>query len=176
MKIETALIIAVPEAEPLVKSWRDRFDSSAAVGVPAHITILYPFKPPHTITPLVQAELRQLFAPFAAFDFALVKLRRFPQVLYLAPSPAAPFQALTQAVYERYPDTPPYGGAFAEITPHLTLVDSGEPDRLNALERDFMYLNGAQLPVRTKASEVLLIDNTSGRWEVRETFRLAAHG
>jgi len=177
LSIESALIIAVPEAEPLVKSLREQFDSSAAVGVPAHVTILYPFKPPHEITSVVQAELRQLFAPFAAFEFALVELRRFPQaqVMYLAPSPAAPFQALTQAVYERYPDTPPYGGAFAEITPHLTLVDAGEPDRLDAIERDFTRLYGGQLPVRARASEVLLIDNTSGRWEVRQTFRLVDH-
>ena len=173
MKIESALIIAIPEAEPLVKSWRDRFDSSAAVGVPAHITILYPFKSPHAITPLVQAELRQLFAQFASFDFALPELRRFPQVLYLAPSPAAPFQALTQAVVERYPDCPPYGGEFAEITPHLTLVDSGTPDQLDTIERDFTHQHGAQLPVRATASEVFLIDNTSGRWEVRQAFRLA---
>ena len=40
MKIESALIIAVPEAEPLVKAWRERFDYSAGVGVPAHITLL----------------------------------------------------------------------------------------------------------------------------------------
>ena len=85
---QSALIIAVPEAEPLVKSLRERFDPSAAVGVPAHITILYPFKPPPEITSAVQAELRQFFAQFAAFEFTLAELRRFPEVLYLAPSPA----------------------------------------------------------------------------------------
>jgi hypothetical protein len=41
---ESALV--VPEAEPLVKPFRDRYDPSAAAGVPAHITLLYPFKQP----------------------------------------------------------------------------------------------------------------------------------
>jgi 2'-5' RNA ligase len=170
---ESALIIAVPEAEPLVKAWRERFDYSAGVGVPAHITLLYPFMPPGEITPAVVAELRELFAQFPAFEFALTGLRRFPEVLYLAPSPAEPFQALTHAVVERYPDYPPYGGGYSEVIPHLTIADMVEAGPLDDIERDFTQRHGAQLPVRAVASEALLIENTSGRWEVRQTFELS---
>ena len=174
MKIESALIVAVPEAEPLVKEWRDRFDSSAAVGVPAHITLLYPFMPPHEITSDVLAGLRQIFAHFAAFEFTLPELRRFPKVLYLAPSPAEPFKALTHAVVQRYPDYPPYGGGYSEVIPHLTIADVEEAGQLDAIERDFIRQHGAQLPVKASATEVLLIENTtSGRWETRQTFQLA---
>ena len=122
----------MPEAEPLVKALRERFDSSAAAGVPAHITILYPFMPPGEITPEVVAELRDFFAQFAAFEFTLPELRRFPEVLYLAPSPAEPFKALTHAVVERYPDYPPYGGGYSEVIPHLTIADV---DRSRATRR-----------------------------------------
>jgi hypothetical protein len=174
MKIESALIVAVPEAEPLVKAFRDQFDSSAAVGVPAHITILYPFIPPHTLLSEVLAELSQFFSQFTAFEFALTGTRRFPEVLYLAPSPAEPFKALTQAIFERYPDYPPYGGVLAEVIPHLTIADVDDAEQLDDIEREFRNQRGAQLPVKAKASEVLLIENTSGRWEVRRTFQLAA--
>ena len=78
MTIESALIIAVPEAEPLVKALRDQFDWSAAQGVPAHITIDYPFIPPDQITPEVLADLREFFAQFAAFEFTLPETRHFP--------------------------------------------------------------------------------------------------
>ncbi|CAG0936116.1 hypothetical protein TFLX_04982 [Thermoflexales bacterium] len=173
MTIESALIIAVPEAEPLVKQLRERFDSSAAMGVPAHLTILYPFMPPSEITPEVLAELRKLFAQFAAFEFTLPETRCFPDVLFLSPSPAEPFKALTHAIIKRYPDYPPYGGAFTEVVPHLTIADMDEPDQLEAIQRDFLNQHGAQLPVKAMASEVLLIENTSGRWEVRQMFALA---
>ena len=173
MKIESALIIAVPEAEPLVKAVREHFDWSAAQGVPAHITILYPFIPPHEITPKTLTELRECFTHYAAFEFTLPQLRRFPQVLYLAPVPAEPFKVLTRAMVERYPDYPPYGGEFAEVTPHLTLVDSGEPDRLDAIEREFLSRHGGQLPLQAFAHEVQLIENTSGRWAARQVFALA---
>jgi hypothetical protein len=68
-------------------------------------------------------------------DFALTEVGRFPGVVYLAPKPAAPFIALTQAVVERWPDDQPYGGAYEEIIPHLTVahretVPSGLAGRL----------------------------------------------
>jgi hypothetical protein len=175
MKIESALIIAVPEAEPLVKALREKFDPSAPAGVPAHVTILYPFVPPSEITPAVVAELRQFFASFAAFDFVLPELRRFPTVLYLAPAPAEPFKALIHAVVERYPDYLPYGGAFpvSEVIPHLTIADVDEAAQLEDIEREFRQRHGAQLPVQAKASEVLLIENTSGRWKTQQGFALA---
>ncbi len=175
MKIESALIIAVPEAEPLVREWRERFDYSAGVGVPAHITILYPFMPPNKITSTAVAELRDFFAPFAAFEFTLPELRRFPEVLYLAPSPAEPFKALTHALVERYPDYPPYGGGFAEVIPHLTIADVEEAAQLDDIERGFMQQHGTHLPVKARASEVRLIDNTSGRWDTRQSFGLAVN-
>lgn len=174
MKIESALIIAAPEAEPFVRAFRDRFDSSAAVGVPAHITVLYPFVPPSEITPAVLAELSEFFAQFAAFEFTLPDTRRFTAVLYLAPSPAEPFKALTQAVARRYPDYPPYGGAFAEVIPHLTVADVDDVAQLEDIEREFRQQHGAQLPVKAKANEVQLIENTSGRWKVRQAFGLTA--
>jgi 2'-5' RNA ligase len=176
MKIESALIIAVPEADPLVKALRDKFDPSAALGVPAHITILYPFVPPDKITPEVLTELRDLFARSPAFEFALPETRRFPDVFYLAPSPAEPFKALTQAVIERYPAYPPYGGEYTDVTPHLTIADVDDAAQLEAIEREFVRQRGAQLPVKARASEVVLIENSSGRWEVRDAFRLAARG
>jgi hypothetical protein len=173
MKIESALIIAVPEAEPLVKAFRDRFDSSAAAGIPAHITILYPFMPPGEITSAVLAELRDLFARFSTFEFALAELRRFPEYLHLFPSPAEPFKALTYTVVERYPEYPPYGGVFPEVIPHLTVAGEIETAQLDDIEREFRQQHGAQLSVKAKANEVLLIENSSGRWEVRQMFELA---
>ena len=42
---ESALVVLVPEAEAIVGRLRQRYDPSAAVGMPAHITLNYPFLP-----------------------------------------------------------------------------------------------------------------------------------
>ena len=78
LPLESALAVLVPEAEPLVYSFRDKYDPSAAAGMPAHITLLYPFKPPDEIGDPVIEKLNQCFASFSAFEFSLVRVRRFP--------------------------------------------------------------------------------------------------
>nr|WP_189183206.1 hypothetical protein [Microbispora rosea] len=59
---ETALTVEVPSAEPLVRSLRERYDPSAAHGMPAHITIPYPFLRRERLDEGVLAALRDLFA------------------------------------------------------------------------------------------------------------------
>ena len=41
--------------------------------------------------------------------------------VYLAPSPAAPFRQLTHELFRRFPEHPPYGGAFDDVVPHLSV-------------------------------------------------------
>jgi hypothetical protein len=43
-KMKSTVAILVPEAEGLVRLFRNRYDPSAKAGMPAHITLLYPFK------------------------------------------------------------------------------------------------------------------------------------
>ena len=41
--MRTALVIAVPEAEPVVGRLRSLYDEADTTGVPAHVTLLFPF-------------------------------------------------------------------------------------------------------------------------------------
>lgn len=170
--LESALVILVPEAEVLVKPFRDRHDPSAAIGVPAHITCLYPFIAPDEIGPAVLDELRQCFERFPPFDFSLTEAHRFPGVLYLAPEPAEPFRELTLAIWDRWPNTPPYGGQHSDIVPHLCVAQIADEPRLDAVAEAFGSASTGKLPIRATAQEVALMDNSSGRWQVRTTFGL----
>ena len=149
---------------------RLRYDPVAAAGIPAHVTILYPFVPPAQLTPAVDAAVKDALAGFSAFDFALTRAERFDDgVLYLAPEPAGPFQALTAAIAARWPEHPPYGGVFDHVVPHLTVaIAEGAP--VDALVPELR----AGLPIRTRAEEVcLMVGREQGIWEVRERFPLA---
>lgn len=167
---ESALLVPVPEAEPLVRRWRERLDRSAAMGVPAHVTILYPFVPPAEIDDRLLEELRSLFGQVPRFDYALTEARWFGEdVLWLAPAPDTGFRRLIEAVVARYPRYPPYGRPEQEVVPHLTVGDSGGQEALRAAEAALR----PQLPVRASATEVWLVEATeTERWRVRERFRL----
>ena len=168
---ESALVVLAPAAEPLVKHYRDQFDPAAALGVPAHLTVLYPFLPPG-LPPAVMARLAALFGELAPFDYSLAELRRFPGVLYLAPEPDAPFRLLTRRLAEAFPEFPPYGGKFADVVPHLTLAQFADEDRLETVAADFQAACGPRLPLALRAEGVALMDNDQGAWRVCATFRL----
>jgi hypothetical protein len=175
--IETALVVLVPEAEALVKPFRDQHDPSAAAGMPAHITLLYPFKPPNEIDAVTLDSLRRCFARFAPIQFALSAIRRFPtDVLYLAPEPDAPFRQLTLAIWDRYPETPPYGGKWPDIVPHVSVAFLADEQKLDGVADDFVQASQGRLPIRATASDVVLMDNEAGRWQVRAKLGLGRAG
>ena len=170
---ESALIIRVPEVEALVGAYRQRFDPSAAIGVPAHITLLYPFVDPRDIDAVVTDTLTACFAAHKPIDFVLSRLRRFPQdTLYLAPDPDVPFRQLTLAIWQLFPDTPPYGGRWPEIVPHLSIGQFHDEEALTQAMQDAIRQWHGVLPVHARACDVALIENASGFWMERHRFRL----
>ena len=163
----SALIVAVPEAEPLVGHWRERYDN-ASLGVPAHVTLLFPFVPAEGTDDTLLAKLRELFASQTAFSFSLTRVARFPEVVWLAPEPAKPFRRLAELIFSRYPDYPPYEGIHDAVIPHLT-VGVGDA----AVQDEIEAALTPQLPIEAEAREVtLLVEDGSGRWHTRERFPL----
>jgi hypothetical protein len=104
MEIESALIVPIPAAEELVGSFRSCFDPSASWGIPAHVTVLYPFKPPSQIDSVVVAGLKTVFGQFTPFtaSFSLAVVDH--QMLYLLPEPQSVFIAMTRAMIKAFPD------------------------------------------------------------------------
>ncbi len=149
--IESALMVLVPEAESLVKPFRDRYDPSAAAGVPAHITLLHPFKHPEEVDQTVLEGLKQCFHRCAPFRFSLAPIRRFGDaVLYLAPEPDERFRELTLAIWDRYPETPPYGDKWPDIVPHLSVAWVKDERQLDSIADDFAQASRGRLPIRAK--------------------------
>ncbi len=176
MLLESALVVLVPAAESVVASFRRQHDPAAALGVPAHVTTLYPFRPPDTLTDADFARLRDLFLSVPAFTVVFARTARFPGVLYLAPEPAAPLRQLTELVLAHFPGLRPYGGAHAEIIPHLTIAQVADPALLNQIAADFHQAASPQLPLQVSVAAVALIDNTRGSWQVSREFALGRPG
>jgi hypothetical protein len=171
---ESALIVPVPEAEGLVGEWRERYDDSARTGVPAHLTLLYPFLPPEEVTQPDLEDLAALFAAARATPYQLVALRRFSRgVLYLAPEPEAFLRELTGRIWARYPHRPPYGGVFDDVIPHLTVAQVADSGVLDAVEASV----APGLPIAAHATEAwLMLQGDDGRWRAGHRFPLGNSG
>ncbi|MCZ2264274.1 2'-5' RNA ligase family protein [Isoptericola sp. QY 916] len=166
---QTALVVVVPEAEPVVGVLRSDLDTAAAYGVPAHVTVLFPFLPVAAVDAAVLDALRDVVGAHAPFDATFAGCGRFPGVLYLVPEPDASWRALLTAVAARFPEAPPYGGAFDDVVPHLTVADGQGPEALDDAEAAV----APRLPVRTRVREVALLVFDGERWRRRADFPLS---
>jgi hypothetical protein len=170
MANESAIILPIPEVEPIVGPLRLKYDHAAQLGVPAHITLLYPFCPPHMLPGQIDA-LRDVCASIEAFPFSFTELRRFPATAYLYPDSSEAFVQITRTLVKRWPDYKPYGGSISDIVPHLTVADRVDVETLNAVEG----LLRRHLPIRCVAKEVwLLASDDQGMWARRALFPLAS--
>jgi 2'-5' RNA ligase len=169
---ESALIVVVREAERLVGDLRLRYDESARLGVPAHITLLFPFVPASELSQPVVARLARLFSTRPGFAFELASVGRFAATSYLAPSPAQPFIELTQAIWQAFPACPPFQGEFASVVPHLTTAhgNAAEAELAAAETASRLARHG---PVRSNCRSVALFERSSGRWRHAHEFQLA---
>lgn len=164
------LLVQVPEAEPVVRRHRLRLDPVTELGVPAHITALFPFVAADDLNNEVLDLVASVAARHFAFSYDFRTTGWFEgAALWLAPDDPSPFIRLTEDLAEAFPDHPAYGGEFDGITPHLTVARWTTRNELDTVEQELL----AGLPVSGRASHLtLMTEDQDGRWSVARQFPL----
>lgn len=169
---KSAIDVYLPELAGLLDRWRVPTVAVAAKGMPPHITVLYPWRP----GPLQASDLADAAAAVAdlpPFALSLLRLGRFPGVLYLRPEPDDDLRALTRRLADAFPDTPPYGGQFPDPTPHLTVATAATKGELDQIEAEVSAHLGPHLPLTLTISTLAIEEEGSdGMWSVRATIAL----
>ncbi|MCU1359400.1 MAG: hypothetical protein JWN99_689 [Ilumatobacteraceae bacterium] len=131
----TALVVVVPAAEPVVAGLRMQHERMAALGVPAHVTVLHPFTP--DVDEAIVERVDRVCAQLRPFDAQFMSTGRFPGgVVWLDPQPNDRFAAMLRAVQQAFPEWPPYGGAFHVPVPHLTIASGAGETVADQVESD----------------------------------------
>jgi 2'-5' RNA ligase len=169
----TAIVVPVPEVEPVVERWRRLYTQDGAEGMPPHVTLLFPFVEDDVLVAGQMRELRAILAAFRPFDFSLSSAAEFPAsrggapVLYLAPKPEGPFRKLTLALVDAFPQHQPYGGQFTDVIPHLTVAATqGAPFD------EILRAVAPALPVEVTAREVHLMRYGDDGWRMKSRLHL----
>lgn len=167
----SALIAEIPAAEPVIGRWREQLDANTSLGIPAHVTVTYPFVPAGDINALIRQRLTELFGPVPSFGFVLDHVDWFEaETLWLGPRDPAPFRALTDRVFAEFPAYPPFAGQYDEVIPHLTVGHRQPVAGLRAAEAAIR----PQLPIEGVVRAVSLWTQESDqRWRRTATFDLA---
>jgi 2'-5' RNA ligase len=163
---ETALIIPVRLPPSLERLRQDGLDD-APHGLPAHLTLLFPFAPPDALDAALQAHVRRVVGGHRAFIYALTHVGQWPDTAYIAVDPEPPFRALQADLAASFPAWPLYRGAF-EFTPHVTIAGGPAAGAAELLT----VTASAALPAARTARFVDLIVREGARWTLRSRFPL----
>jgi 2'-5' RNA ligase len=168
----SAIDVCLPELAGLLDRWRVPTVAVASRGVPPHITLLYPWRP----APLRPADIAAATAAVAGsapFTLALRRLGRFPGILFLRPEPDDALRSLIRRLAAAFPDTPPYGGRFADPIPHLTVATAPTEEALDRLEAEIAAGLRPALPLALAVREIALEEEgEDGGWSVCSTIAL----
>jgi hypothetical protein len=166
--VRTALVLPIPEAEALVGEWRKLHDPSAKDGMPAHVTVLYPFRDSEKIDAACIKRLENVCGGTESFELIFAKADRFPGVRWLAPEPRAPIDALTRMLSAEFPYCKPYGGAIVDPIPHLTFA-IGDDAAIDEVER--AVKTALVQPIRSRVTQCVLFALTAEGWRKQLQFR-----
>jgi len=118
----TGLVIPAPSVDALLLSVALRYPGAVREGVPAHVSLLYPFIPVIDLDETVYTALRQLFAKQPSMSIKFSECRRRNDFVYLHPEPLSELVNLTNKVQRLWPNIVPYRGLYKGVEPHLTIA------------------------------------------------------
>jgi 2'-5' RNA ligase len=134
----------------------------AADGVPAHVTLLFPFVAPARLDVVVRAGLAAVAARHPGFAYTIGGPATWPDTVYATLDPVEPFVRLQADFAAAFPGFPIYGRSADFIyEPHITIVESAalpEPAVLAAPAWEALPHKG-----RAAAVEVI-VRADPGRW------------
>lgn len=165
MEAETigAVLVRVQEAETLLRPLRERYEPAYRLGMPAHVTLMYPFPLQEGDAGAAFGRLAEALSVVPPFEFRLQESGRFERVVYLCADPAEPFRALTRSIMRSFPALQPYAGRYGSPEPHLS-VARGEPHLLDDAEAALRRLIASQGPIRSCCHQAEVLGYRSGRW------------
>lgn len=148
-----------------LEALRRRSVDDAADGIPAHLTLLYPFVDPPELGPSTRSSLLAIARAHAPFSYELAHRAAWPDTIYVAVDPVEPFVRLQSDLARAFPDYPIYGrGPDFVFIPHVTIAEGAAVD-------DPTVTNAAawsNLPVtRWAAALEVITDDADGRWRTR---------
>ncbi|MGW0752939.1 2'-5' RNA ligase family protein [Streptomyces sp. NPDC002587] len=163
----TAVVIVLPDATPLLEAAWHIDPALVRRGVPAHVSLLYPFVPEPALTDQDEKDVRSLAASFPAADLLLEEVMTASGFVAVT---VPGLQPIVDAFRAQWPGLRPYRGRFgARPAAHVTVAMGADTPAATARVRAAI---GTLLPLHTRAAAVQLVVLTEEGWQSRFTVPL----
>ncbi|MDQ3127053.1 MAG: 2'-5' RNA ligase family protein [Chloroflexota bacterium] len=141
---------------------RRRSVPNAADGVPAHLTMLYPFVAWDQLSTDVRRDLAAVAERHAAFSYRMTGPHRWPDAIYAGIELVEPFVRLQANLAAAFPALPIYGSGWGlTFVPHVTVAEGAAV----ADARTIADPAWAALPLDGFASRLEVIATDGVRWK-----------
>lgn len=161
---ESAVVAEMAEVGSVVDAYRRILDPSSARGLPAHVTLIYPFIPPLQLDEDGFRAIERALSGVPAFEVTFRQFAWFGEkVLWLAPEPDRLFREMTTRLVGAFPEYPPYEGLIADPIPHLTVGDGAPVEALHNAATNL----GPRLPIIASVTHVSVMTGSfaTGSWK-----------
>lgn len=162
-------MLLVPPADAVLSAVAQQYPEAVRDGVPAHVSLLYPFLPADELDEDVINALSDLLAQSGPMTVALDEVQRQDEFVALRPDPITGLRELSAAVQARWPDVVPYDGRFGDVDPHVTIALHTTAERATTIAEQIVP---PLVPISAELRDVWLVAYSGGRWTVRQKFVL----
>ena len=169
----SAVDLHFPElAESIEVWWRGTHD----LGVPPHITLLYPWV--DVVTESDLEKVRQVASRTSSFEFSFASVEAFAAgAIYLRPTPDEPIRNLMRSLASVFPDSPLYDGVIADPVPHLTIARTEPGLATDTMRRTIAESLSSYLPLVKSVSAFAVMERCAdGAWGTLASFPLLGQG
>ena len=147
--------------------------AEARRGLPAHLTMLYPFVEPAALRPDVRAAIATVVSRHASIPYAMIGPRHWPNVTYAGVEPADPFIRLQADLAAAFPAFPIYREPPGfRFEPHITIAEGPGADRSRVVA-DRAW---ASLPAAGQATRLEVIADDGTGWKLIWALALGRRG
>jgi 2'-5' RNA ligase superfamily len=175
-KLETGVTLVLAEQAPwLAQAHDELYPERVEEGIPLSLTLLYPFAPRDELDDSRLERLRVFLRSRGplAFDIARVAQWEGGGAVYGVPEPDEPLRATMRALWEQFPEFPPYGRPGSDPPPHASLTLDGGNDPATLRERVESRLEGL-LPAHFELHEARLMEELEpDHWRLTHSFQFA---
>jgi 2'-5' RNA ligase len=143
--------------------------ADARDGVPAHLTMLYPFVEADGLDRRVRRTIEAVARRHRPFPYRLARIERWPDTIYVAVDPEEPFVRLQADLASAFPEQPIHGQeSDLEFVPHISISEAKRPD-LSPVRRILAARPGPPTERATALEVIATAPNGAWRtlWRIR---------